>query len=278
MLDSPIGAVVAVGDVGAAVAFFSRLGLQETGRGSLPAELYGTAGTFVDLASAPRGRVRVVQVAAPPAPRQAYEGGLAALDFYSRDLDRSLAVANAAVAARVRLELGPLVMQQLRLAGPDETPIVLVDASSRRPSLLDDDEHALHSEAHSMVWVVPSIDEALPFWRDAGLTVAFDVPICSPAIADLLDLPRPEVPVRMAMLTDDDVRPMRLELFEFPDEPTAPTNTDPRAGTAWPVLEVDDLDAARALPWVSTGPVVDVAGRRTSRCIAPGGVVAELWA
>jgi hypothetical protein len=82
----------------------------------------------------------------------------------------------------------------------------------------------------------------------------------------------------MAMLSDPDVRPMRLELFEFPAERGAAFDPAPRAGIVWPVFEVDDLDAACALPWLSVGAVVEVAGHRTTRCVAPGGVVAELWA
>ena len=278
MLDSPLGAVVAVRDVPAAVAFFGRLGLREQSSGELPPELYGGAGAFVDLAAAERGRVRVVQVAAEAVPRGPFDAGPAALDLYSRDLDRSLAVAGVPAGPQVRIDLGPLVMHQVRLVGPDTTPVVLIDANHRRPSLLDSDDAALHSEAHSMVWVVPSIDEALPFWTGAGLTVAFDVPISSPAVAELMDLPRPDVPVRMAMLSDADVRPMRFELFEFPADESVGFNPAPRAGTVWPVFEVADLDAALALPWVSRGPVAEVVGRPTARCVAPGGVVAELWA
>ena len=278
MLVSPLGAVVAVRDLAAAQAFFERLGLQEAGRGELPVELYGAPGGFVDLSAAPRGRVRVIEVPGAPAPRGAFDAGPAALDFYSRDLSRSLPALGAPAGAPVRIDLGPLVMHQVRVVGPDTTPVVLIDANHRRPSLLDVDDAALHSEAHSLVWVVPSIDEALPFWTGAGLTVAFDVPIESPAVAELMQLPRPDVPVRMAMLSDGDVRPMRLELFEFPADRGAAFDPAPRAGTVWPAFEVPDLDAALALPWVSAGPVREVAGRPAVRCVAPGGVVTELWA
>jgi hypothetical protein len=271
VLDSPVGAVVAVRALPPAVDLFGRLGLRETGRGPLPA-----GGGYVDLASADRGRVRLVEVDAEPIPRRPFDAGPAALDFYSRDLDRSLAAVGLRPEARVRIDLGPLVMHQTRLVGPDTTPVVLIDANHRRPSLLDTDDAALHSEAHSLVWVVPSIDEALPFWTGAGLSVAFDLPIESPAVAELMDLPRPDVPVRMAMLTDTDVRPMRLELFEFPADEGAAFDPEPRAGTVWPAFEVADLDAACTLPWVSVAPVVEVGGQRTVRCVAPGGVVAEL--
>ena len=277
MLTSPIGAVAAVRDVAAAVRFFGRLGMRETGSGALPAELYGEAGSFVDLAAADRGRLRLVEVAADSAARGPFDHGPIALDFYSRDLPRSLAETDVPAGTPVRLDLGPLVMHQVRLAGPDGVPVVLIDANHRRPSLLDTDEEALHSEVHSMVWVVPSIDEALPFWSAAGLTVAFDIPIASPAVSELLELPRDDVPVRMAMLTDADVRPMRLELFAFPADSGTPCDPTPRAGLIWPVFEVADLDAAAALPWVEVGEPCEVAGRRVRRCVAPGGVVAELW-
>jgi len=276
VLTSPIGAVVAVLDVPAAVAFFGRLGLREIARGTMPAERYG--GGFVDLAAADRGRVRLVEVAEGPAPRGPFDAGPAALDFYSRDLAGSLSTVDVPAGPQVRIDLGPLVMHQVRLLGPDTTPVVLIDANHRRASLLDTNETAQHSEVHSLVWVVPSIDEALPFWTKAGLTVAFDVPIASPAVAELMDLPRADVPVRMAMLTDVDVRPMRLELFEFPADVGAPFDPTPRAGTVWPAFEVADLDAAVGLPWLSIDRVVEVAGHRTVRCVAPGGVVAELWA
>lgn len=267
-LSSPIGAVVAVHDVEKAVADLGRLGLVERSRHE----------DVVDLAAAERGQVRVVAArrrAISPGP---FDRGPVALDLYSRDLSRSVAMAGLPAGPPVVVELGPMVMRQVRLAGPDGLPIVLIDTDHRRPSLLDHDEQALHSEAHSLVWVVDSIDEALPFWRDAGLSVAFDVPIESPAVCDLLSLPRRDVPVRMAMLTDAEQRPMRLELFEFPHDAGPAFDPTPRAGTTWPAFEVGDLDAALALPWASTGPVEAVAGQQVVRCVAPGGIVAELRA
>ncbi len=86
-------------------------------------------------------------------------------------------------------------------------------------------------------------------------------------------LPRRDVPIRMAMLSDEAVNPMRLELFEFPADGTTAFDGVVRAGTVWPVFQVADLDAALALPWASTGPVT--AG--SVRCVAPGGVLVELW-
>ena len=277
MLTSPIGVVVATRALRPVVDLLLRLGFAEVAAGQLPGDLYGGPGGFVDLAAADRGRVRVVEVPREAPARDGVDSGLAAVDLYSRDLSRSLAVAGLPSGPQVRIDLGPLVMHQVRLTGPDGLPLVLIDASSRRPSRLDTDAAALHSEVHSMVWVVPSIDAARPFWEAAGLRTAFDLPIESPAVCDLLGLPRRDIRVRMAMLTDEQVRPMRLELFEFPDDEGADADPTPGAGGAWPAFEVPDLDAALALPWASRGGQVEVAGRPVARCVAPGGVVGELW-
>ena len=77
----------------------------------------------------------------------------------------------------------------------------------------------------------------------------------------------------MAMVSDAHLSPMRLELFGFPDRATPASDAAPQAGRAWPAFEVADLAAALALPWESVGDVVD----GTARCVAPGGVLVELW-
>lgn len=250
MLGSPVGAVVGASDIAATVAFLEGFDLTVVGEGP----------RGVDLASAERGRVRVVS-APPTGQRSPYDGGVAALDFYARTV---------AHLPNVRIELGPLVMNQARLTGPDGLPIVLIDANHRRPSRLDTTD-AEFSEAHSLVWVVPDVTETVAFFAQAGLTVAFDLPLESPAVAEIMGLPE-SGPVRMAMVSDADLSPMRLELFGFPGRITVPSDGLPGAGRAWPAFEVADLDAALSLPWTSVGAVLD----GTVRCIAPGGVLVEL--
>lgn len=233
MLGSPYGAVVAATDVAATQAFLRDLG------------------AVVDRA---RGTVEVV-AASGTWDRGPLDGGPAALDFYVRDVGER---------EHVTVSLGPLVMQQARLVGPDGLPVVLIAASSRRPSLLDEEPRAQVSEAHSLVWVVPSIDETLAFFREAGMTVAFDVPISSDPVCSLMSLPA-GTPVRMAMLADEELTPMRLELFEAPG--TTAWDGVVRAGMAWPVFR-GGLD----LPWES----VEEVAPGVHRCVAPGGVLVEL--
>ena len=91
-------------------------------------------------------------------------------------------------------------------------------------------------------------------------------------MAEIMGLPEPG-PVRMAMVSDPELSPMRLELFGFPGRTTAPSDGLARAGRAWPVFEVADLTAALSLPWTSIGDL----DRGAVRCVAPGGVLVELW-
>lgn len=233
VLSSPVGATVAATDVAATRAFLSNLGAVTGG---------------------PTGTVDVVE-ATGRWDRAPLEGGPAALDFYVRSMGSR---------EHVTIELGPLVMQQSRVVGPDGLPVVLIEANHRRTSLLDSSDAEV-SEAHSLVWVVPSIDEPLEFFRAAGLTVAFDLPITSPAVCELMDLPGGTT-VRMAMLGDEAMGPMRFELFEAPG--TTQWDGVVRAGMTWPVFHADALH----LPWLSVSHV----SSGVHRCIAPGGVLVEL--
>lgn len=248
MLGSPVGAVVGASDLDAMAQFFQGFGFAvvDTGPG------------YVELASAERGCLRVVP-APPGQPRAPLHGGLAALDLYARSV---------ADRPSVTIVLGPLVMHQARVTGPDGLPLVLIEANHRRRSRLDTSD-AEFSEAHSMVWVVPSMDEALPLFRDAGLTVVFDLPIDDPAVSEVMGFGEHR-PVRMAMLSDADLTPMRFELLQLAGAP--PSAAVAAAGGAWPWFEVADLDAALRLPWTSVERLPD--GR--ARCVAPGGVLVEL--
>lgn len=233
MLASPYGAVVAAADPAVTEAFLSELGaVRDSDRGTV--EVVAGEGTYA---------------------RGPWEGGPAALDFYVRDIG---------AREHVTVALGPLVMKQARVTGPDGLPVVLIEASARRPSLLDTTDLPV-SEAHSLVWVVPSIDEPLAFFRDAGLSVAFDVPITDDAVCELMSLPA-GTPVRMAMLGDESLSPMRFELLEAPG--VTAWDGRVRAGMVWPVCRSGALD----LPWES---VTEVGGGR-HLCVAPGGVLVEL--
>lgn len=237
MLGSPVGAVVAATDAAATRAFLASLGA---------------------VTDREHGCVDVVPGSGAWS-RSAFAGGPAALDFYARSV---------ATLPHVTVPLGPLVMHQARVTGPDGLPVVLIDASHRRPSLLDSTDLPV-SEAHSMVWVVPSVDEALALFVAGGLSVVFDLPISSDEVCSLVGLPA-GTPVRMAMLSDEELTPMRFELLEAPG--VAPWDGEVRAGMAWPLFRPAALPSALDLPWLSVTEVAPGA----HRCVAPGGVLVEL--
>jgi hypothetical protein len=219
----------------------------------------------------PLGGVLLVSTDRPGMPQGPYDTGAHALDLYTTSADASTAVAQEQgldVTGDATIALGPLVMRQVAVAAPDHTLLVCIEANRRRPTSLDHVPEAetgsrTHSELHSMLWSVDSIDAALPFWRDeAGLALGLDVPIRGPEVAALMHLPDADAAIRMAMLSDEGVRPSRLELLEH-------TGRSGNAVPAWPLhgglhaplFVVPDVEsAAAALPSARCGDVAEADG------------------
>ena len=146
-----------------------------------------------------------------------------AIDIYTTSILAASKLATVA-AARIDdcelgaigvLDLGPVQLKQRRVTGPDGLSIVLVETANRRSSLLDDQPQRLCSEVHSVVWTVTDTETHRNFWAEQGFAVSPAFEFESPGVSDLLDLPRASVPARMCMISDADVRPIRLELLEF---------------------------------------------------------------
>ena len=178
--------------------------------GFLPIAVVPGAAELAVAGDGGRGRVVVDEQA------RAARGPIA-IDIYTTDLDATVDSAVGAgwtLSGRAPIELGPLVMQQAMLLGPDRLRVVAIDANLRRPSLLDTDPMRRTSEVHSMVWQVGEhFDAAVEFWRDTvGLPLAFDAPVDHPGVAKVMDLPA-GWGVRMAMFSDDEQRPARFELL-----------------------------------------------------------------
>lgn len=296
MLSSARGAVVGASDVARTVDFCSLFDLVASTRGVLPAAaaeaLYGVSSPLEEvLLGAPgsqHGTVRVLgSVASAPAAGH-YATGSHAFDLYTRDMEASLERAREAgwrVGPVGHVELGPLVMDQATVTGPDDLLVVLIASERRRPSLLDTDPAALHSEGHSLVWAVEAMDEAVPFWSAApGLTVPFVAPVVHPEVNRFMELPDREAGLRMAMVCDAQVTPMRFELLEFVGKHGGRRADWPLlAGLHAPAFVVDDLVATQAaMLHAEFGPVVELdtpahPSARACTALAPGGVRFELW-
>jgi len=147
-----------------------------------------------------------------------YDLGPRGLDLYTMDIDRSVAIAEG-VATDVGpigvVEIGPMVMRQATVWGPDGIPLVFIENSSRRASLLDDAPEELHSEVHSLVWAVADRDAESQWWEERGATKGMDLAFDHPAVAEFMRLPDPIVELQMVMLANEADDPIRFELLEF---------------------------------------------------------------
>jgi len=183
-------------------------------------------------------------------PVRNFSCGPRALDVYTADIDRALDVASDeywCVSSIGTISLGPVVMRQAMIEGPDGFDVVLVESTHRRSSLLDDDPRRLFSEPHSVVWCVPDRNAEAARWAAAGFTIGADLEFREPAVSDYLGLPRSPVTILMQMISGPAVEPVRLELLEFPDDRADPDGIEEgapiRGGLHAVVFTTDDVDA-----------------------------------
>lgn len=287
MLSSPDQTVVGATDVAATIDFLEALGFEAGAalRVEAPAAatLYGLDGATVErhlaVPGTGRGGIRVVGCDLPGGPPEPFALGPTAIDLYTRDLDRSLALA-AAAGARCgpvgRYGTGGATMAEARAVGPDGLPIVFIALAERRPSVLDVDAGRLHSEVHSVVWAVPDIPVAAAPWRAAGLETVADLALCDPAIDAFLELGAPGTTLRLVLLADAAVRPSRLELLAYdrpgPTRPSWPLRGGLHA-VAWTVADPAGTAAQLGLVGIATAEV-DCGTACTG--VSPGGVRVEL--
>ena len=296
-LSSPSHIVIGHNRVDEHVEFFGAFGFEVVARGTLDA---ATAAALYDLdqevdevhiavPGAERGWIRLVETPHPSVERSAFEPKPLAVDLYTRELEKSIEIGKSLGGKPhelVEYDVGPLSIREVEIEGPGNLVLVLLQVSQRRSSVLDLDESRLHSEVHSVVWAVPDAESAITEMRDrGGLTVLSDAEIRGDTISRLMNLPKPEVPVRFVLLCDEDITPTRLEFIEFFEdhEPAGDPWLPLRPGLLGPCFSVDDLDAAMAALSGCTfrAPVtVENACHRQARAVSgegPGGFLFELW-
>jgi hypothetical protein len=296
MLASPSHAVIGARSPGPMVEFLVGLGFEQASRGTLPAPaasaLYGLEGEVAEVRlavpGAASGWLRVVETPHPAPHAGPFDRGPHAIDLYTRDMARSLELAargGGKVGEVGRYQVGPIAIAESKVIGPEGLAVVFLEASRRRPSVLDTHPDRLHSELHSVVFAVDRVEEALPFFRDeAGLGPYLDATVREPAVARFMNLPRPDTPLRLVMLADARMSPSRLELLEFPEDPGRSHETGVlRAGLHAACFCVPDLDAARAAlggARFGSEASLDTPVHGAARAVAgaaPGGVPLELW-
>ena len=207
--------------------------------------------------------VELEEVADRLSPPVAFDRGPRALDIYTTDMDGVLAELSAAgwpVSGPGTISVGPVTMRQALVVGPDGLPVVLVESTHRRSSLLDEFPDRRCSDPHSVVWCVDDLDAEAARWAAAGWTLGPVLSFSEPAVSEYLGLPRSPVPIRMVMISDESVAPVRLELLEFPDDPGPAPAAPAIAGLVLRVPDPDEVGAALAVDGGRTpsGIVVDL--------------------
>jgi hypothetical protein len=297
MLNSPTHCIVGASHLDAACRFLSVFGFNTRTDDLLSweasATLYGLNGPARQATMRPRGPngfswIRVVETPQHAPAVGPYDHGPHAIDLYTRDIVRSVAMARSAGAECGEIAhyaVGPLQIAEAKVVGPSHIVLVFIQVDRRRPSLLDHDEERLHSDLHSAVWTVPSIDAIKAFWtRGLGFTQLLDARIVDPKVASFMQLPRPDSPLRLLVVADAAQRPARVEFIEFPEDQgePAPVDRPMPAGLYALGFTSSDLGADMSgLPDLSWSAVVParMAGspHQVVTGVAPGGVRVELW-
>jgi catechol 2,3-dioxygenase-like lactoylglutathione lyase family enzyme len=200
-----------------------------------------------------RGSLRLVETAEPGPIRLPFAPGPEALDVYVRELASTvLAAEGAAVSVRplLTLPLGPITMRQQMLMGFDGARCTLVEIERRRPSLLDAHPEAATSEISSLIIVTSDHEVSEAFWLAAGLQKHSDISLDFEAVSTMMGLPRHE-PVRMTLLGDGAISPIRLEFLQFVNVtssdagPALDMSSAPH-GAPSPVFMVDNIEEEAA--------------------------------
>lgn len=291
MLRAPTEVVIATADLDAALRHLAVVDLHERSRHDLPGAvahaLYGIEAPVTEVVLAPdgdpavaRGLVRLVTGATPSRTSHPHRLGPMAVDVYTADIDLTVgrALASGVATGHVgTLQVGPLVMRQCQVVAPDGWRLVVVEANHRRSSLLDTDAGRLHSEVHSLLWTVSSLEEATTPFTGSGLDQAHVFPFDDPELARILGIARDEAALRMNLLVDGEGAPIRLELVEF-TAPTAAAGAPVRppglgSGVHGPLFDVDDLEvAAERVGGAQPATVVELDGQRRTVIATGAGV------
>jgi hypothetical protein len=234
------------------------------------------------------GRVRLVATPNPPRSFAPFDARPFAIDLFSTDVEASVALASDHgyhASPITDHHLGPVVIREVEVTGPDRLVVTLLwQSAGRRSSILDREPDRLHSEVHAFVWSDTEIDGPLELWERFGLKKSLDVVLDTPGLGQLVGVPDDDVQLRLTVLDDADARPIRVEFVEFVGKPSTKLSTLPlAAGLHAPAFVVEDLDSTRdVMSGAEFGEevLVDTAihpGMRAVTAVTTHGHRFELW-
>jgi catechol 2,3-dioxygenase-like lactoylglutathione lyase family enzyme len=231
MLSSPHHVIIGTQNISAQISFWAALGYSViAGPTDLTVEassaLFGCelpcTEVLLGVSGATSGFVRLVSVERAQPPTGPFDRRPSAIDIYTTDQPRSVALATEAgypLDGQMDLPLGPgVTLKNREHLGPDGTRVTFVAIERRRPSILDAQPELLHSEVHSLVTIVDDIDVAAAPFLAAGLVNHSSFGFESAALSELMHLPR-TVGVKMNLIGDAELSPLRLEFLALDRQP-----------------------------------------------------------
>ena len=106
-----------------------------------------------------------------------------------------------------------------RLLSSDEIPLVVIEPSVPRPSVLDAFPELLVSEVTATMSIVADVDAVVRTWTsDTGLEVVLEYTRSEAQVGEMLGLPRTATPHHIALLAPRDELMFRFELVGLPEE------------------------------------------------------------
>lgn len=296
MLSSPRDVVVGALDIECVADFLAMFGFERRSAGTIPgyaaARLYGLDGdaeeVLLTVPGVDDGRIRIVATPNPPHRRAPFDERPFAIDLFSTDIEKSVALAASSgydCSPITDHHLGPVTIREVEVIGPDRLVVTLLqNDAGRMSSILDSQPDRLHSEVHAFVWNGIDLDPQLQYWQQRGLQKLTDVILETPGLGALVGVPDEDVLLRLTVLADDQARPIRLEYVEFLGKPSnAKPGLPLTAGLHAPAFEVPSLDDALSdLAPAEVRETVDLdtaihPRSKAAAAVTPGGQVFELW-
>ncbi|MBO9523430.1 MAG: hypothetical protein J7518_18020 [Nocardioidaceae bacterium] len=280
LLSYPTSALVGATDLGRMATFLSALGMQARRVVELPASaagaLYGLDGParLLELVTPGSDRtVRVVETPYDAEPFAPLRGGPYALDFFSSDVELTMAMMTAAgahnVTGFVPCGLEPSMhpdaadwgkRYECLFQGPDELTLYITDVErspNRYHSVLDADPDRVHSELIEICWVVDDLARERAFWtEEVGVSMDFHGYAENEAMVALMYHPEPTL-LECINVVDAGLN-TKVEFMGYPDQEIAMAPSWPlRGGLFGSVYWADDLDKViEALPSARFGEAV----------------------
>ena len=223
-LASPTHVIIGATDLDASIDWWAGLGFGVTTENTFDADvadrLFGLAGQVeqVELRvdEAPGGAIWLIQTPRTHRARLPFERGPLAVGVYTTDMEASLALAadlGALPGGSIEHNFDIHSSEERSVVGPGGSTVVFIAAVDRQPSVLDIHPEWLHSEIHSIVSVVPSVDTSNQFWSEQlGLKIASDSDLDT---MDHVTATHQAVRAHRTSLCDEFINPIRYEFIGY---------------------------------------------------------------